>query len=310
MLQPLLPLGELLTLHGMGQGRRAPVRAASALDAAYEEREQLRRLKETHDALLKQASSKLRSSTGTQASAAATAAAASSTTNSACIAASTSEYGDTAATAAAAAALMAVASCASSHSTAQQDVPGGCLHLVRAQQAQQTQLDKFAAFHGAMHTQDAAELLARVTAQLELRPSCGGAMGVFATRDLDAATFRCPYPGWLMLHALHDELHACFHIPTAVQLRRNHKHILVGDPSALGCVIQARAAESNMTFAWEEMMPRRQATHAAAAATATTLSLCLRPTRDIAAGEELLLDGGDSCEQHADKDHGTPEHHC
>lgn len=74
MLQPHLPLGELLTLHGMGQGRRAPVRAASAPDAAYEEREQLRRLKETHDALLKQASSKLRSSTGTQAAATAAAA--------------------------------------------------------------------------------------------------------------------------------------------------------------------------------------------------------------------------------------------
>jgi hypothetical protein len=311
MLQPLLPLGELLTLHGMGQGRRAPVRAASAPDAAYEEREQLRRLKETHDALLKQASSKPRFTKGTQAAAAAAAAAA--TTNSACTAASNSECGDTAATAAAAAALMAVASCASNNNTAQQDVPprffptdpGGCPHLVRAQQAQQTQLDKFAAFHGAMHTPDAAELLARVTAEVEVRPS-GGTVGVFATRDLDAATFRCPYPGWLMSHALHDELHARFHIPTAVQLQQpQQRHILVGDPGALGCAIQTRAAESNMTFAWEEM-PRRQATHSAAA----PLFLCMRPTRDIAAGEELLLDRGDACWQHADGDNGAPEHHC
>jgi len=288
VLQPLLPLGDLLTLHGMGQGRRAPTRAASVPDAAYEEREQLRRLKETHDALLKQAS-KPRPQ-GTQACAAAATAAPIGAAGSA-----SSECSDSAAAAAAASALLAVAT-NTSHKNAQgsfTDPSYPIIDVVSARlQAQQKQLDKFAAFHGVTHTQDSPELLARATAELalELRPNRhGGVLGVFATRDLDAATFRCPYPGWIMSHALHAELQARFHIPTAIKLRKQQR-TLVGDPGALGCIIKQAATPVNMTFAWEEM-PRQG------------LSLCLRPTCNIAAGEELVL------LQHGDGD-GTLEHHC
>jgi len=302
MLQPLLPLGELLTLHGMGQGRRAPSRAASVPDAAYEEREQLRRLKETHAALLKQAS-KPRPLDSRAAAPAAT-----MTTESTGAAAS-SECDDTAA---AAAALLAVVTSAANTATVPSH-PVSSAGDVRLQrlQAQQAQLDKFAAFHGAVHTYDSPDLLARATTELELRSSRDG-MGVFATRNLNAATFRCPYPGWLMSCALHSELHARFHIPTAIQLRTysQQQRILVGDPSALGCVIHGvkRASDAikiNMAFAWDEM-PRRA--HSATTQ-AQAPSLCLRPTRDIVAGEELLLDSGGVRWPHVDQA-DTLEHHC
>ena len=141
MLQPLLPLGELLTLHGMGQGRRAPSRAASVPDDAYEEREQLRRLKETHAALLKQAS-KPRPLDSRAAAAAATMATESTG------AGATSECDDTAA---AAEALLAVVTSASNTSS-DPTHPTSSAVDVRLQrlQAQQAQLDKFAAFHGAV----------------------------------------------------------------------------------------------------------------------------------------------------------------
>jgi len=178
--------------------------------------------------------------------------------------------------------------------------------------AQQLRLEQFTRFHAqaVARTQEDARLLARAHAQLAVResPLAAGLLGVFAVSDLPLS-FRCPYPGILMAPRLHDDLHARYHVPTAVQL--SDERVLVGDPCALACVVngavqelddsyrrapgmsksacpsqrrhrRSRGCSANIAFAWEEMDA------------VATITLCIRPTRPIAAGEELLLDYGRS----------------
>src|SRR4051812_14158072 len=101
-----------------------------------------------------------------------------------------------------------------------------------------------------------------------------GCVGVFARSALPLA-FRCPYPGWCMPSSLHGELHARYHVPTAVQLQA--RRTLVGEPCALGGLINGAkhrgdAQRVNVAVAWEEAEHR----HPTGA-----FSLCVRPLRPI-----------------------------
>ena len=155
--------------------------------------------------------------------------------------------------------------------------------------AQQMRLNQFSQFHTQTITRTMHDpnLFVQASAQLSLRASglsTGGLLGVFAAEDVPLS-FRCPYPGVLMSSALHNDLHARYQIPTAVEMGPHQ--VLVGDPCAFACIVNGiRDADkpsfrSNVEFAWDEIDIAGR-------------SLCVRPIRPLVAGEELFLDYGTS----------------
>jgi hypothetical protein len=310
-LQTLLPEGRILALHGMAPFRPMPRRAAST-DAGFDRREALRRLQEATAAVVRH----LRTTpavTPTPSPPPGDVHSLDASLPAAPVSRRRKRPADALAEEVEALALPLKSPGPQSHVLPAHDASGESGVVVvrdrlRRIRAQQQRLDEFAAFHqhAVTRTQDDAGLLAVAQVKLELRESAlaPGLIGVFAVVDLPIL-FCCPYPGVLMPRALHTELHARYHVPTAVQL--STRRTLVGDPCALACLINGRTgnANVNVAFALEEEVGAAAASASASAQHEPT-SVCVRSTRLIRAGEELGLDYGAGFWLHSERS----EHHC